>query len=114
MLSLLLKALYTIPSERQLIGQLDINWYSALQRGVGELSIPRDFSEAARARAVDEMVVRISDERMYLWRAVDHEGEVLDRLCQVYILGTRNGCIWYADLQGFRPLMPTLFLASVV
>jgi len=24
------------------------------------------------------MVVRIAGERMYLWRAVDHEGEVLD------------------------------------
>ena len=28
------------------------------------------------------MVVRIADERMYLWRAVDHEGEVLDMLVQ--------------------------------
>ena len=28
------------------------------------------------------MVVRISGERMYLWRAVDHEGEVLDMLVQ--------------------------------
>ena len=28
------------------------------------------------------MVVRIADERMYLWRAVDHEGEVLDILVQ--------------------------------
>ena len=27
---------------------------------------------------LDEMVVRIAGERMYLWRAVDHEGEVLD------------------------------------
>jgi transposase-like protein len=26
------------------------------------------------------MVVRIAGERMYLWRAVDHEGEVLDML----------------------------------
>jgi transposase-like protein len=24
------------------------------------------------------LVVRIAGERMYLWRAVDHEGEVLD------------------------------------
>jgi transposase-like protein len=24
------------------------------------------------------MVVRIAGKRMYLWRAVDHEGEVLD------------------------------------
>src|SRR6266481_5422118 len=29
-----------------------------------------------------EMVVRIAGERMYLWRAVDHEGEVLDMLVQ--------------------------------
>ena len=31
---------------------------------------------------LDEMVVRIAGERMYLWRAVDHEGEVLDILVQ--------------------------------
>ena len=28
------------------------------------------------------MVVRIAGKRMYLWRAVDHEGEVLDVLVQ--------------------------------
>jgi putative transposase len=31
---------------------------------------------------LDEMVVRIGGERMCLWRAVDHEGEVLDMLVQ--------------------------------
>src|SRR5436189_671446 len=31
---------------------------------------------------LDEMVVRIASQRMYLWRAVDHEGEVLDMLVQ--------------------------------
>jgi putative transposase len=31
---------------------------------------------------LDEMVVRIAGKRMYLWRAVDHEGEVLDMLAQ--------------------------------
>src|ERR1700749_4437974 len=31
---------------------------------------------------LDEMLVRIAGERMYLWRAVDHEGEVLDMLVQ--------------------------------
>src|SRR6201984_3299625 len=31
---------------------------------------------------LDEMVVRIAGKRMYLWRAVDHEGEVLDMLVQ--------------------------------
>src|ERR1700731_741561 len=33
-------------------------------------------------RHLDEMVVRIAGKRMYLWRAVDHEGEVLDMLVQ--------------------------------
>ena len=33
-------------------------------------------------RATRQMVVRIAGERMYLWRAVDHEGEVLDMLVQ--------------------------------
>ena len=27
---------------------------------------------------LDEMVVRIARKRMYLWHAVDHEGEILD------------------------------------
>src|ERR671926_1697236 len=31
---------------------------------------------------LDEMVVRIAGEAVYLWRAVDHEGEVLDLLVQ--------------------------------
>src|SRR3954449_2942426 len=31
---------------------------------------------------LDEMVVRIAGKRMYLWRAVNHEGEVLDMLVQ--------------------------------
>src|ERR1700730_3266717 len=31
---------------------------------------------------LDEMVVRIAGETVYLWRAVDHEGEVLDILVQ--------------------------------
>jgi transposase-like protein len=31
---------------------------------------------------LDEMVVRIAGKRMYLWRAVDDEGEVLDMLVQ--------------------------------
>jgi transposase-like protein len=31
---------------------------------------------------LDEMVVRIADRHMYLWRAVDHEGEILDMLVQ--------------------------------
>src|SRR5215208_5837357 len=31
---------------------------------------------------LDEMVVRIAGKRMYLWRAVDQEGEILDILIQ--------------------------------
>src|ERR1700687_5221018 len=31
---------------------------------------------------LDEMVVRIAGRRMHLWRAVDHEGEVVDMLVQ--------------------------------
>lgn len=31
---------------------------------------------------LDEMVVRIGDKRMYMWRVVDKEGEVLDMLVQ--------------------------------
>ena len=31
---------------------------------------------------LDEMVIRIAGKRMYLWRAVDHEGEVRDILCR--------------------------------
>jgi transposase-like protein len=31
---------------------------------------------------LNEMVVRIAGKRMYLWRGVDHEGEVLDMLVQ--------------------------------
>jgi putative transposase len=31
---------------------------------------------------LDEMVIRIAGKRMYLWRAVDHEGELLDMLVQ--------------------------------
>ena len=31
---------------------------------------------------LDEMVIRIAGKRMYLWRAVDHEGKVLDMLVQ--------------------------------
>jgi hypothetical protein len=32
--------------------------------------------------AIAQMVVRIAGERLYLWRAVDDEGEVLDMLVQ--------------------------------
>jgi hypothetical protein len=42
---------------------------------------------------LDQMVVRITGERMYLWRDVDHEGEILDMLSSVgAIVGQRCGC----------------------
>jgi transposase-like protein len=31
---------------------------------------------------VDEIVVRIAYKRMYIWRSIDHEGEILDMLVQ--------------------------------
>jgi hypothetical protein len=31
------------------------------------------------------MVVRIAGRRVYLWRAVDHEGEVLDMLVHLWV-----------------------------
>jgi transposase-like protein len=37
---------------------------------------------ASRRWHLDQMVVRIAGKRMYLWRAVDHEGEILDVLVQ--------------------------------
>jgi transposase-like protein len=43
---------------------------------------PHGARQAYRAWHLDEMVVRIAGKRMYLWRAVDHEGEVLDMLVQ--------------------------------
>src|ERR1700720_3512814 len=41
-----------------------------------------DCDGAVLDRAIDEMVVRIAGKQMYLWRAVDHEGEVLEILVQ--------------------------------
>jgi putative transposase len=42
---------------------------------------PASCGSAGRVRAtdwhLDEMVVRIAGRRLYLWRAVDHEGEIL-------------------------------------
>src|ERR1700730_2931670 len=35
-------------------------------------------SRASNRWHLDKMVVRIAGKRMYLWRAVDHEGEILD------------------------------------
>src|SRR5436190_4816550 len=54
---------------------------------------------------LDEMVVRIAGKRMYLWRAVDHEGEVLDMLVQSR-RDTRAALLLMRKLlrkQGFAP-----------
>ena len=54
------------------------------------------------------MVVRIAGERMYLWRAVDHEGEVLDMLVQRR-RDTRAALRLMPKLlkkQGFVPKLP--------
>jgi hypothetical protein len=45
---------------------------------------------------LDEMVVRIAGRRMYLWRAVDHEGEILDMLVQ---RAARQTCSAAVDAQ---------------
>ncbi len=62
--------------------------YETVRRWV--LKFGPAFAEGLRRRRprpgsrwhLDEMVVRIGGEQMYLWRAVDHEGEVLDLLVQ--------------------------------
>jgi putative transposase len=40
---------------------------------------------------LDEMLVRIAGKHMYLWRAVDHEGQVLEILVQ---RSSRPVCAW--------------------
>src|ERR1700739_1145889 len=58
---------------------------------------------------LDEMVIRIAGEHMYLWRAVDHEGEVLDMLVQRR-RDSRAALRLMRKLlkkQGFAPKSPT-------
>jgi putative transposase len=50
---------------------------------------------------LDEMVVRIAGKRMYLWRAVDHEGEILDVLVQRR--RDRRAAVKLMRKQGFAP-----------
>jgi transposase-like protein len=50
-------------------------------------SVPQSRDACARGGPgdrwyLDEMVLRIVGRRMYLWRAVDQEGEILDLLIQ--------------------------------
>jgi putative transposase len=46
-------------------------------------NLPRLRPRPADTWHLDEMVVSIRGRRMYLWRAVDSEGEILDRLCHI-------------------------------
>jgi transposase-like protein len=66
---------------------LDIS-YETVRRGVLKFG-PAIARRLRRRRPrpsdrwhLDEMVVRIAGRQMYLWRAVDHEGEVRDMLVQ--------------------------------
>ena len=45
-------------------------------------NIRRHRPQADSVWNLDEMVVKIRSRRMYMWRAVDREGEVLDMLVQ--------------------------------
>ena len=45
-------------------------------------NLRRSRASPTRRWHLDEMLVRIDGQRMYLWRAVDDEGEVLDMLVQ--------------------------------
>src|SRR6478735_7679995 len=51
---------------------------------------------------LDEMVVRIAGKQMYLWRAVDHEGEVLEILVQRRRVGGRQADAQVAPQTGLR------------
>src|SRR6267154_3328652 len=56
---------------------------------------------------LDEMVVPIAGKRMYLWRAVDHEGEVLDMLVQRRKLAALRLMRKLLRKQGFTPKLLT-------
>src|SRR6201987_1167317 len=58
---------------------LDIS-YETVRYWVLKFRLRRRRPRPSNRWHLDEMVVRIAGERMYLWRAVDHEGEVLDML----------------------------------
>ena len=54
---------------------------------------------------LNEMVVRIAGRHMYLWRAVDHEGEVLEILVQRR--RDRSAAVKLMRKQGFAPTRAT-------
>ena len=66
---------------------LDVS-YETVRRWVGKFgpAIARNLRQVRCKPSsrwhLDEMVVRINGRRMYLWRAVDDEGEVLEVLIQ--------------------------------
>src|SRR5919205_2300389 len=62
--------------------------YETVRRWVGKFGpvfarrLRHSHPKPSRSWHLDEMVVRIAGKTVYLWRAVDHEGEVLDVLVQ--------------------------------
>src|ERR671939_353204 len=62
--------------------------YETVRRWVGKFGpvfarrLRQAHPKPSRHWHLDEMVVRIAGKMAYLWRAVDHEGEVLDVLVQ--------------------------------
>ena len=51
---------------------------------------------------LDEMVIRITEKRMYLWRAVDHEGEILDMLVQRRRDTALSRLVLFQHVQAFQ------------
>jgi transposase-like protein len=56
-------------------------WFLKFGRFIGG-NLRRGRPRASARWHLDEMVIKICDRRYWLWRAVDHEGEVLDFLVQ--------------------------------
>ncbi len=59
---------------------------------------------------LDEVFVKINGERHYLWRAVDHEGEVLGKLrhqkerqkCSTQVHEKSHAALWNAKRNRYR------------
>ena len=58
------------------IGGTGLDHYSRLRLGKNRIDHPRSYSNWRWH--LDEVFVKINGETHYLWRAVDHEGEVLE------------------------------------
>ena len=50
---------------------------------------------------LDEMYVKMNGEMVYLWRAVDHEGEILES----YVTGTRDKAAGCCQTNGYLSLL---------